>query len=138
MINQCTPGYTVTIGAIDLKDKFSFFEVLAKDVEVLVPELNNALYNDRKVFCEPVKDYRGSRGGDRGGRGGRGGDRGGRGGDRRGFKGNRSDRRDGGNRSDRRDGGNRSDRRDGGNRSDSKGGGGYAGKKSSGNRRNRD
>jgi len=138
MINQCTPGYTVTIGAIDLKDKFSFFEVLAKDVEVLVPELNNALYNDRKVFCEPVKDDRGSRGGDRGGRGGRGGDRGGRGGDRRGFKGNRSDRRDGGNRSDRRDGGNRSDRRDGGNRSDSKGGGGYAGKKSSGNRRNRD
>ena len=89
LVNHCTPDYTVTIGAIDLKDKFSFFEVLTKDLDVLLPAINGSSYNDRKVACELVKE--GARdGGDRGGyKGNRGGDRGGRGGERGGYKGNR-------------------------------------------------
>ena len=92
MINNCTEGYTVTIGAIDIKEKFSFFEVLTKDLEVLLPAINGSIFNDRKVACELVKDEGrdnsrrrgdrrdrgGSRGGYKGNRSSKGGDRGGR------------------------------------------------------------
>jgi len=122
LINQCTPDYTVTIGAIDLKEKFSFFEVLTKDLDVLLPSINGASFNDRKVACELVKES--DRGGDRGGRGGDRRNRGGRGGERRDRGGRGGERRDRGG--------------DRGGRSKSKREYGRPGEKKTGNRRKRD
>jgi len=93
---HCTGLTKDDVGRIDVKDKFSFFEVEPRIAPMVVEGFQNRYYNHRKVRIE-VSEGRGgsgSGGGSRGGRGGYGGgeDRGGY----RGGSGGGSGRRSGG------------------------------------------
>jgi ATP-dependent RNA helicase DeaD len=90
---HCTGLTKDDVGRIDVKDKFSFFEVEPRIAPMVVEGFQNRYYNHRKVRIE-VSEGHGGGGGSRGGRGGYGGgeDRGGY----RGGSGGGSGRRSGG------------------------------------------
>lgn len=81
LINSNTKGKKVALGKIDLLRNFSFFEMDSARADEVVPNLNNAMYNDRKVVVEVAQESEGHRegrsGGDKGERSQRG-DRGNR------------------------------------------------------------
>ncbi|WP_159637443.1 DEAD/DEAH box helicase [Sphingobacterium composti Ten et al. 2007 non Yoo et al. 2007] len=82
-----------SIGKIDLKGVFTFFEVQDEEVNKVFDGFKGVDFNGRQVRIEVSGEGRSERGGDRGGRS-RGGDRGGRGRSERsgGFGGERRDR----------------------------------------------
>lgn len=93
-----------SIGKIDLKGVFTFFEVHDEEVNKVFDGFKGVDFNGRQVRIEVSGEGRSDRGGDRGGRS-RGGDRGGRG-RNGGFGGERRDRggdRRGGYSGERRD-----------------------------------
>ena len=83
-----------SIGKIDLKGVFTFFEVQDEEVNKVFDGFKGIDFNGRQVRIEVSGEGRSDRGGDRGGRSSRGGDRGGRGRSERsgGFSGERRDR----------------------------------------------
>ncbi len=113
-----------SIGKIDLKGVFTFFEVQDAEVEKVFQGFQGVDYNGRQVRIEVSGEARGEGRGDRGGRS-RGGDRGGRreGGYRGGDRGGRREGGfGGGERGGRREGGFSGERRDRGERSSNGGG----------------
>lgn len=86
---HCTGLDKNDVGRIDVKDKFSFFEVEPRIAPMVMDAFQNKYYNHRKVRIE-VSEGRSGGGSSRGGRGGYGG-----GDDRGGFRGG-SGRRNGG------------------------------------------
>ncbi|HAL53806.1 MAG TPA: ATP-dependent RNA helicase, partial [Sphingobacterium sp.] len=113
-----------SIGKIDLKGVFTFFEVQDAEVEKVFQGFQGVDYNGRQVRIEVSGEARGEGRSDRGGRS-RGGDRGGRreGGYRGGDRGGRREGGyGGGERSGRREGGFSGERRDRGERSGNGGG----------------
>ena len=56
LINSNTKGKKVALGKIDLLRNFSFFEMDAERAGEVVPNLNNAMFNERKVVVEESQE----------------------------------------------------------------------------------
>ena len=56
LINSNTKGKKVALGKIDLLRNFSFFEMDKTRADEVVPNLNQAMYNERKVVVEVAQE----------------------------------------------------------------------------------
>lgn len=56
LINNNTKGKKVALGKIDLMKNFSFFEMDADRADEVIPNLNNAMFNERKVVVEESRE----------------------------------------------------------------------------------
>ncbi len=56
LINNNTKGKKVALGKIDLMRNFSFFEMDADRAGEVAPNLNNAMFNERKVVVEEAQE----------------------------------------------------------------------------------
>ncbi len=94
LINKCVPG-KVRVGRIDIRDKFSFFEVEEGESDRVLDMMNGFEIEGRRISVEHAQGKKGGRDGERGGRerrSGGGSSRFGGGSDRRKSSGGRSDR----------------------------------------------
>ncbi len=58
LINRATQGKSIQIGRIDIKDKFSFFDVAEDDQDVVIQALNGETFGNRELNVEPAGNKR--------------------------------------------------------------------------------